>query len=266
MPSNNRAVGLKEIFLGVVPTDGATMPEESTMIKIEEVKVDSVVREQEDNTIEDIKDLRDGSIDMALLTEEGNTTVVFETRDMTNENKKLIAGGSVIDGKWLEPTETYKGVEKCLRVVTDPGKGLHAVSDFIRVLVTGKVVNNYSNGEPGTFMMTCKKLSPEDASGDATPASIEYFKPAAPTNGVVEDTADTFGWDNVEGFDLATEYEYCVDYLTTKTWSDCTVNPQTGISTAEAVGDVAVRVKKNTSATYPIQEGYVLTNKAEFTV
>lgn len=65
--------------------------------------------------------------------------------------------------------------------------------------------------------------------------------PAAPTNPVQDDTANTFGWTNVSGYDNASDYEYSIDGGVT--WSSVTANPQNVGNSAYAVGKVQVRVK-----------------------
>lgn len=65
--------------------------------------------------------------------------------------------------------------------------------------------------------------------------------PAAPTNPVQDDTANTFGWTNVSEYSNASDYEYSIDGGTT--WSAVTANPQSVGNGSYAVGKVQVRVK-----------------------
>jgi hypothetical protein len=65
--------------------------------------------------------------------------------------------------------------------------------------------------------------------------------PAAPTNPVQDDTANTFGWTNVSGYDNASDYEYSTDGGAT--WSAVTENPQNVGNSAYDLGKIQVRVK-----------------------
>jgi|GEM_PF-666750 len=85
--------------------------------------------------------------------------------------------------------------------------------------------------------------------------------PPAPTGAVVDDSNDTFGWTNVEGFESCTDYEYSVD--SGGTWRDCTANPQPVGNNAYAAGAVQVRVKADSSTGRPA--GEVLASGAPFT-
>ncbi len=63
----------------------------------------------------------------------------------------------------------------------------------------------------------------------------------APTNPVNDDTANTFGWTNVAGYDNATDYEYSLDGG--GTFMTCTSNPQSVGNKELDAGMVMVRVK-----------------------
>ncbi len=65
--------------------------------------------------------------------------------------------------------------------------------------------------------------------------------PAAPTDPVVDDTANTFGWTLVPGFGKLSEYEYSTDGGAK--WTTATANPQIIGPAAIQAGDVQVRVK-----------------------
>ena len=264
MASNNRDVGIYKILIDEVPADGSTMPADSAMILINKIKPDTVALEKDDNTFVTTKNQEDNTVDQLLLTEVGDTNFSFEVWDFSFDNLIRILGGSVVDGKWVEPVNAYRGREVSLRIVTKSGKGLHAVTDFPRIKMQGKINGTLSEGEPSTIMYTFTKLTPQDENGVSKSAMFKYYKPTAPTNPVTDDVADTFGWDYVEGFEDPTEYEYSVDGGSN--FSDCTANPQTGISTAVPVGDLKVRVKQNFTATYPNVVGYELANLEPFTV
>lgn len=264
MASNNRNVGIFKILIGDVPSDGATMPEDSAMTSLGKIKIDSAALEKEDDENTPIKVQEDMSIDMDLLTDVGATSFTFETYDFSFPNIIRAMGGSVALSKWYQSTNVYRGKEVCLRIVTKAGKGLHAVMDFPRVKMSGQDTGTFGEGDPSTIKFTFTKLTPTNDSGVNQPESIRYYLPAAPTNPVTDDTNDTFEWDYTENFTDATEYEYSTD--TGSTWNDCTVNPQTGITGAVAVGALLVRVKADTTATYPYVSGYTLANTVEFTV
>jgi hypothetical protein len=75
------------------------------------------------------------------------------------------------------------------------------------------------------------------------------YAPDAPTNPVVDDDDDTFGWTNVPGYGSYTDYEYSVNGGST--WTSCTANPQpVGNNTYDA-GTVRVRVKADGSIGRP---------------
>lgn len=262
--SNNRSVGIYQIYIGNVPNDGATMPDEKDMMLIgHNVKPDSVSLDTEDATFETIKNQEDNSVDLKILTDNGKTTFVFETWDFVNENLINALGGSVVNGKWIEPVESYRGKEVCLRVVTKSGKGLHAVTDFPRVLMNGKINGILTEGEPSSIVYNFEKLTPINASGVKQGAKHIYHKPTAPTNPVTDDSANTFGWDYVEGFETAGLYEYSTD--TGANYATCTANPQTGITGGVAIGALLVRIKTNLTGTNPYVAGFTLANTEAFT-
>lgn len=86
--------------------------------------------------------------------------------------------------------------------------------------------------------------------------------PAAPTNGVVNDSANTFGWTNTPGFTNASDYEFSTN--SGSTWSNVSNNPIQLANQAYAVGVVQVRVKADRSNNRPA--GNVLSNDQAFTV
>ena len=73
--------------------------------------------------------------------------------------------------------------------------------------------------------------------------NVNMVTPAAPTNPVVNDTANTFGWTNAPGYSSISYYEYSVN--NGSTWNDCTANPQSVGNHNFAAGTVQVRVKAN---------------------
>ncbi|MEC0329445.1 glycoside hydrolase family 92 protein [Paenibacillus macerans] len=73
----------------------------------------------------------------------------------------------------------------------------------------------------------------------------EMAKPAAPTGPVVDDTANTFGWTNVPGFEQPSDYQFSTDGG--RTWTIATANPQIVGPVAYGAGVVQVRIKANES-------------------
>jgi hypothetical protein len=86
--------------------------------------------------------------------------------------------------------------------------------------------------------------------------------PAAPTNPVQDDTANTFGWTNVTGFDAPGDYEYSLNSGTD--WTTCTANPISVDNVALAIGAVQVRVKADATTSRPV--GAVLVSTAAYTI
>ncbi|GIO64246.1 glycoside hydrolase domain-containing protein [Paenibacillus cineris] len=69
----------------------------------------------------------------------------------------------------------------------------------------------------------------------------QMAKPAAPTQPKVDDTANTFGWTNVPGYNQPAAYQFSTDGG--KTWKSVTSNPQVVGPLAYKIGQVQVRVK-----------------------
>ncbi|MEK3884850.1 GH92 family glycosyl hydrolase [Paenibacillus sp. PL2-23] len=107
--------------------------------------------------------------------------------------------------------------------------------------------------EPSLLMDGPNVIAAEIHQANATSSDIAFnFRlnavrlltvPGAPTGPVVDDTANTFGWTNVPGFDEAVDYEYSVDGGAT--WKMASANPQQIGPFALAAGEVRVRVKAN---------------------
>ena len=87
--------------------------------------------------------------------------------------------------------------------------------------------------------------------------------PAAPTNGVVVDTADdnSFGWDNVSGFTNPSDYQYTIDGAVN--WVDVSANPQPLRDINITAGDVQVRIKAQPLQYLPV--GNSLFSLSDFT-
>jgi len=87
--------------------------------------------------------------------------------------------------------------------------------------------------------------------------------PAAPTNGVVVDSADinSFGWDYVSDFPTPSDYQYTIDGGVK--WQDVTTNPQLLDDQNIDSGDVQVRVKAQPLKYIPV--GEVLASTVAYT-
>lgn len=96
---------------------------------------------------------------------------------------------------------------------------------------------------------------------DSLPQLVDIDIPAAPTNPVVDDEENTFGWTNVPGYTSIAYYEYSVD--NGATWKKCTANPQSVGNNNYAVGRVQVRIKADYSVGRPA--GDELVSDAAFT-
>ncbi|MEN6348506.1 MAG: PQQ-binding-like beta-propeller repeat protein, partial [Syntrophomonas sp.] len=97
----------------------------------------------------------------------------------------------------------------------------------------------------GSVQVRIKANSGEEIPAGSALLSDQAFTaiPAAPTNPLVDDLANTFGWTNVVEYSNVSEYEYSVDGGTN--WNICTANPQYVGDYAFAIGAVQVRIKSD---------------------
>lgn len=65
--------------------------------------------------------------------------------------------------------------------------------------------------------------------------------PAAPTAGVVDDTANTFNWTNSALYPALADYEFTLN--SGGSYAVVTAKPLTGLTGARAIGSVGVRVR-----------------------
>ncbi|AXN34098.1 DUF1566 domain-containing protein [Vibrio coralliilyticus] len=79
------------------------------------------------------------------------------------------------------------------------------------------------------------KIKPEDLDGDNI-----LTRPRAPRGGVVNDAADTFDWQFVQGFTEVNAYEFSLDRG--QSWQAVTSKPINVGAPARSVGDVQVRI------------------------
>ncbi|CAM3561820.1 GH92 family glycosyl hydrolase [Paenibacillus lupini] len=100
----------------------------------------------------------------------------------------------------------------------------------------------------GTNVLTAEIHQVNATSSDiAFEFSLEAVRkltiPAAPTNPVVDDKMNTFGWTPVEGIDSASDYQFSTDGG--KSWRQATANPQTVGPLNYAPGIIQVRAMAN---------------------
>lgn len=114
----------------------------------------------------------------------------------------------------------------------------HAVTSF-----TIKIGNIAATAHNIAIRVAKTELTPV---GKAITSDIDFTVsaniPKAPTHGVVNDTANTFGWTNVSGFDQISNYEYSLNNGVN--WKDATSNPINVGDINISSGHVQVRVKE----------------------
>ncbi|MDI4647645.1 GH92 family glycosyl hydrolase [Cohnella hashimotonis] len=92
-------------------------------------------------------------------------------------------------------------------------------------------------------------------------AIVPMVKPASPTAPIQDDTANTFGWTVVSGFEQAKDYEFSINGG--QSWKPATANPQTVGPLAYRAGQVQVRVKAD--ETRGVTSGEALLSDAAYT-
>lgn len=118
----------------------------------------------------------------------------------------------------------------------------------------------------GIYTVRVRALGTGDYSDSAEsvpsmPQIVGVSIPAAPTNPVVDDEANTFGWTYVHGYTKAEHYEYSVN--NGSSWKICTSNPQPVGNYNYAAGTVQVRVRADYGLGRPA--GEILVSMAAFT-
>ncbi|PKM78554.1 MAG: hypothetical protein CVU90_02110 [Firmicutes bacterium HGW-Firmicutes-15] len=113
---------------------------------------------------------------------------------------------------------------------------------------------NHSNSDDISnlrFIIPQAKVSGSNNDLISDNISIDFNNQAAsaPTNPVVNDSQNTFGWSNVAGICDADEYEYSKDGGVI--WMICETNPQTGFKGNIAADQVRVRVKADPESGRP---------------
>ncbi len=158
----------------------------------------------------------------AVKNGEGNILLSWDKPSDTNEEDK-IRGFRIYEkegrlgANWTAYMEVEEGVENYSYTVTDAETG-----ELYEFAV--KAVDNRDNSEPSFI-------------------STEAIKLAAPTNPVVDDGYNTFGWTYVPGFENVTDYEYSVDHG--ETWENVIASPQLIGDVKLPAGAVQVRLKAN---------------------
>lgn len=243
------------------PSDGLPV-ELDTMDFIGEIVPDSVTPDNEDDTEVQIKAQETGEVLANLIQEKGAKRIKFDTYNFKTDNLLLALGGSVDStGTWSAPTSTYRGILKAVAFASraDEETNLHTVVHFPKTQLKGSDEGIRQEGDASKLQFTATVYQPEDTSGNAKPQKVIQFMPTAPTNGVVDDTANTFAWDVVPAYPTAAEYEYSTD--SGSSWTDCSANPQTGITGTVAAGAMKVRVK----GTANFRHGFSLASTEGFT-
>ena len=137
----------------------------------------------------------------------------------------------------------------------------------LNIDITGQAAQHadFNDVDNLTFTIALAKVS--NAGSDLTSDNISLDfnnppQPPAPTNPVVDDSANTFGWTNAAGFSNISDYQYSTDNGTA--WSTCTANPQAVGDNYYAAGDVQVRVKAD--AATGRADGAALVSNQAFTI
>lgn len=260
-------IGLAEdgVYLASVQANGEP-PELSAMNYIGDIVPDSLNRDDEDDSETDLKAQETGETVATLLSEVGTKKFLFSTWNFKTENLLKAFGGSVdAEGTWKAPTSSFRGdfYAMAYKSRADEETGLHFVMNYPKVLLKGKMEGIQQEGDGNKLQFSCTIFTPTDeTTGQKKSPAVFMLIPTAPTNGQVDDTNDTFGWDFIQAFPNVTDYEFSEDGG--NTWNDCTANPQP-ITAPKAIGDVQVRVKADTTSDTKHKAGFVLANQVAFT-
>lgn len=113
----------------------------------------------------------------------------------------------------------------------------------IRIILSGNSTADYDENVTATVQVAPAAFTNGGVAKSVSLifAAVKENALVAPTLGVVDDAANTFGWTNNQNQTNVSDYEYSVDGGLN--WTVCTANPQTGISGAYAAGKVQVRAK-----------------------
>lgn len=123
------------------------------------------------------------------------------------------------------------------------GSVAYADATHIRITLSGNSTVDYDDHVTATVQVAAAAFT----NGGVTKSASLIFTAVkenalvAPTTGVVDDAANTFGWTYSATQTSVSDYEYSVNGGLN--WTVCTAKPQTGISGAYASGKVQVRAK-----------------------
>lgn len=179
-------------------------------------------------------------------------SIACNSRDFTVDNMVRAFGGTkVSDDEYKAPiVSTIR--TKAVRLTTKPGNdGKVLVFLIPKANVDAGLNGQMINTDTGFLEFEFIPLTPQDAQGINLPGYEMHiiFDPVpSPTSPVVEDTANTFAWTDIPEYTGFALYEFSID--TGATFSDCTANPQTGITGAHDAGDVQVRLKATAKHNY----------------
>ncbi|MFG1732963.1 GH92 family glycosyl hydrolase [Paenibacillus sp. 843] len=194
------------------------------------------------------------------------TTYFRKTFEMTDVNDILELEGSLIcdDGAVV-----YLNGHEIIR--TNMPQGPVSYDTFANATVNNERDPNVYRIDPSYLVKGTNVLAAEVHQVNATSSDLAFEfslnavkrleKPAAPTEPVVDDKANTFGWTYVPGFEKATDYQYSTDGG--KSWRSVTANPQTVGPVAYDAGQVQVRVKADESL--GLAAGYALLSDQVYT-
>lgn len=180
------------------------------------------------------------------------TSIAFNSRDFTVDNMVRAFGGTKIsDEEYHAPIVTTIRTQ-AVRLTTKPGNDGKVLVFLIQKAnvdagLNGQMVNN----DTGFLEFECIPLTPQDSEGINLPAydMLVIFDPIpSPTSPVVDDEGNTFAFTAVSEYAAFGLYEYTIDNAAN--WSDCTANPQTGITGAVDAGHVQVRLKATDKHNY----------------
>ncbi|WP_052737671.1 PA14 domain-containing protein [Bacillus sp. SA1-12] len=144
---------------------------------------------------------------------------------------------------WSKPQENEdKDLTRGFRIIEKNGRLGTNWSVYVPVEADKKTyqytVKNVSANQ--TYEFVVKSVDERDNSAPRM-VNTESIKPIAPTNPSVDDGLNTFGWENVPGYEEPANYEYSINGG--ETWESVTANPQPIENGNFPVGDVQVRVK-----------------------
>lgn len=253
---------IKEILTGDVPSDGVS--EENLITIGTHIDSEEVGFEVEDDEKLEKFDLTTTRTYVELTVKEGTENFHYNEANISVDNLIKAFGGSIVGNKWIAPVANFNGINKSLKIISKAVDDLHLVLYCPKTNVSGKWSGEVSNANIRMLQFNFKLMQPYNV--DIVPEiptgyMHQYIKGSAPTNGVVDDTENTFTFDKLAKFQTVGDYEFSinagVDY------NDVTVNPIAGLIGAIPIGDLLVRLK----AVAGVRDvGFTLANKTAFTV